>query len=879
MPAKKDKKAKRGKKPDKPNKKTPAKKAGDSAKKADNKAKGSEVRKTGKAESAPAPRKETQTALAIDGPVASKVLDRSISAEMQESYLDYAMTVIVSRALPDVRDGLKPVHRRILYAMWKIGLKPSAKFRKSATVVGEVLGKYHPHGDQAVYDSLVRMAQDFSMRHMLVRGQGNFGSMDGDSAAAMRYTECKLAGISEEVLTDIEKGTVDFIPNYDGEHKEPTVLPAKLPNLLLNGTVGIAVGMATSIPPHNLEELCDAILHLLDDGDATVQDLMKYVKGPDFPTGGIIYDRQAIETAYTTGRGGIVVRAKTEIVEQKAGKYRIVVNEIPYMVNKATLLEKIATLVQTKKIDGIKDLRDESSKEGVRVVIDLKKDAYPKKVLNRLFQMTSLQDTFHVNLMSLVDGIQPRVLNLKLALEQFIIHRKEVIRRRTEFDLAKAEARAHVLEGLKIALNMLDAVIKTIRASYDREEAKANLIKKFKLSEIQADAILDMRLQSLANLERKKVEDELKEKMKLIKDLQAILKSPNKVINIIKDETEELRKKYGEPRRTAVVPHGVKDFAAEDLIPNEPTIVIITKDGYIKRLPPDTFRTQTRGGKGIAGLKTKEEDIVSELFSTTTHSDMFFFTTRGRVFKLKAYDVPQTTRTSKGQAMVNFLQLSPNEWVTAVLSSESFGDEKYLFMATEKGRVKKTEISEFKNIRSNGLIAINLNENDRLRWVKATTGEEHVMIITKKGQAIRFSEKDVRSMGRVAAGVRGIKFKGDDVAVGMDVIPPKLADGKLDVLVVMSKGYGKRTDVNDYRLQGRGGSGIRTARATTKTGDIIRGMVVNSADDSDLMCVSTKGQIIRLPLNTVSRLGRDTQGVKVMTFKETGDSVSSVTLV
>ncbi|MFH1047895.1 MAG: DNA gyrase subunit A [Patescibacteria group bacterium] len=823
--------------------------------------------------------KVSQGTLPINAPILAKVMDRPIADEMQTSYLDYAMSVIMTRALPDVRDGLKPVHRRILYAMWKIGLRPSAKFRKSATVVGEVLGKYHPHGDQAVYDSLVRMAQDFSMRHMLVKGQGNFGSMDGDSAAAMRYTECKLASISDEVLTDIEKDTVAFVPNYDGEHKEPTVLPARLPNLLLNGTVGIAVGMATSIPPHNLEELCDAILHLLDEPDATVSDLMKFVQGPDFPTGGIIYDRKAIEAAYTTGRGGIVVRAKTEIDERKAGNYRIIVNEIPYMVNKSTLLEKIAMLVQTKKIDGIRDLRDESSKEGVRIVIDLKKDAYPKKVLNRLFQQTSLQDTFHVNLMALVDGLQPRVLNLKSALEQFIIHRKEVIKRRTEFDLAKAKARAHVLEGLKIAMDNMDAVIKTIRASYDRDEAKINLINKFKLTEIQADAILDMRLQSLANLERTKVEDELKEKMKLIKDLQAILESPKKVIQIIKDETNELRKKHGDPRRTKVVPHGVKEFAQEDLIPNEATIVIITKDGYIKRLPPDTFRTQSRGGKGVAGLKTKEEDIVTDLFSTTTHSDMYFFTTRGRMFKLKAYDVPQTTRTSKGQAMVNFLQLSPNESVSAVLSGEDFPDAKYLFMATERGTVKKTDIGEFKNIRSNGLIAIKLNDNDRLRWVSPTTGNDDVMLVTRKGQSIRFSEKNVRPMGRVAAGVRGLKFKGDDVAVGMDIVPSKIEDGKLDMLVVMSHGYGKRTDVNEYRLQGRGGSGIRTARVTAKTGVIIRGMVVNSADDSDLMCVSNNGQIIRLPLNTVSQLGRDTQGVKVMTFRESGDSVSSVTLV
>ncbi|MFH2062844.1 MAG: DNA gyrase subunit A [bacterium] len=823
--------------------------------------------------------KGSQSELPIDAPAAANVVNRLISDEMQEAYLDYAMSVIMTRALPDVRDGLKPVHRRILYAMWKIGLRPGAKFRKSATVVGEVLGKYHPHGDSAVYDSLVRMAQYFSMRHMLVHGQGNFGSMDGDSAAAMRYTECKLAGISEEVLTDIEKDTVDLVPNYDGEHKEPTVLPSKIPNLLLNGTVGIAVGMATSIPPHNLIELCEAIDRLIEDPEATVEDLMEYVKGPDYPTGGIIYDSKAIAQAYLTGRGGIVMRAKTEIVEDKAGQFRIVVNEIPYMVNKATLLEKIAALVQTKKIDGIRDLRDESSKEGVRVVIELKKDAYPKKVLNRLFHLTPLQDTFHVNLMALVDGLQPRVLNLKSALEHFIEHRKQVIRRRTEFDLAKAKARAHVLEGLKIALDHLDEVIKTIRASYDRDEAKLNLIKKFKLTEIQADAILEMKLQSLANLERKKVEDELKEKMKLIKELEDILNSPKRVLKIVQDETKAIKDKYGEPRRTQVVPHGVKEFAQEDLIPNESTVVIITKDGYIKRLPPDTFKTQIRGGKGVTGLKTKEEDIVTDLFSTTTHADMYFFTTRGRVFRLKAYDVPQTTRTSRGQAMVNFLQLSPNEKVSAVMTSEDFSGFKYLLMATTRGTVKKTDVGDFANIRTNGLIAIKLNDSDTLKWVKPTSGSEDVLMVTKNGQSIRFSEKDIRPMGRVAAGVRGIKFKGNDIVVGMDVVPGKVADGKLDVLVVSANGYGKRTEVNEYRLQGRGGSGIRTAHVTKKIGEVVKGMVVNDADDSDLMVVSTNGQVIRVPLKTVSKLGRDTQGVKVMTFKQAGDSVSSVTLV
>src|SRR3989339_84846 len=824
-------------------------------------------------------KKRGQSELPIDGPVAANVVSRLISDEMQESYLDYAMSVIMTRALPDVRDGLKPVHRRILYAMWKIGLKPSAKFRKSATVVGEVLGKYHPHGDSAVYDSLVRMAQYFSMRHMLVHGQGNFGSMDGDSAAAMRYTECKLAGISEEVLTDIERDTVDFVPNYDGEHKEPTVLPSKIPNLLLNGTVGIAVGMATSIPPHNLAELCEAIDLLIENPEATVEDLMAYVKGPDFPTGGIIYDTKAIAQAYLTGRGGIVMRAKADIVEDKSGQFRIIVSEIPYMVNKATLLEKIAALVQTKKIDGIRDLRDESSKEGVRVVIELKKDAYPKKVLNRLFQLTQLQDTFHSNYVALVDGISPRLLNLKTLLEEHIKHRARVVERRTQFDLTKAEARMHILEGLRIALKDIDKIIATIKKSKDQDDARANLIKKFRLSEIQTDAILEMKLHSLANLERKKVDDEYKEKMKLIKELEAILASAKRVLKIVKDETAAIKDKHGEPRRTQVVPHGVKEFAQEDLIPNESTIVMITQDGYIKRLPPDTFRTQIRGGKGITGLKTKEEDIVTDLFATTTHADMYFFTTRGRVFRLKAYDVPQTTRTSRGQAMVNFLQLAPNEKVSTVLSSEVFSGYKYLLMATSRGTVKKTDISEFANIRSNGLIAIKLNDSDTLKWVRTTNGEEDVMMVTRNGQSIRFSEKNIRPMGRAAAGVRGIKFKGNDSGVGMDIVPAKMFKGKLNVLMVSANGYGKRTDVTEYRVQGRGGSGIRTAHVTKKIGEVVSGMVVNNADDSDLMVVSTKGQIIRVPLNTVSKLGRDTQGVKVMTFKQAGDSVSSVTLV
>ena len=826
-------------------------------------------------------RKNTnQPVLPIDDMGAGRLTLRPISDEVQESYLDYAMSVIVGRALPDVRDGLKPVHRRILYAMWSVGLKAGAKFRKSATVVGEVLGKYHPHGDQAVYDALVRMAQDFNMRHRLVNGQGNFGSMDGDSAAAMRYTECKLTSIAEEMLFDIEKETVGFVPNYDGSHKEPVVLPSKLPNLLLNGSVGIAVGMATNIPPHNLRELCDAIDHLIENPDADVEDLLQFVQGPDFPTGGIIYDKKAIAQAYATGRGGIVMRAKTEIVEEKNGQFRIIVSEVPYQVNKATLLEKIALLVQEKRLEGIRDLRDESSKDGVRVVIELKKDAYPKKILNQLFHHSQLQDTFHVNMLALVDGVQPRVLNLKTMLEQFIAHRQVVVRKRTEFDLQKAKDRAHILEGLKVALDNLDAVIKTIRASYDKDEAKKNLIAKFTLSEIQAQAILDMRLQQLANLERKKIEDELKEKLALIKELESILRSPKRILSIVQKETKEVKEKYGEDRRTQIVPHGVKEFSAEDLIPNEPTVVLITADGYIKRLPPDTFRLQERGGKGVAGVKTKDEDEVEHLFSTNTHADLLFFSTRGRAFQLKAYDVPPGSRTSKGQALVNFLQLAPNEKVSGVLSTEDLSDYKFLMMMTRAGNIKKTPLEDFANVRKNGLIAIKLRPEDVLEWVKPCTGKDAVMIVTAEGQSIRFLEKDVRPMGRTAGGVRGIRLKGKDRVVGMDIVAADDAKKSgFELLVVMDRGYGKRTDLEQYKTQGRGGSGIKTAHVTDKTGKIVMAMVTNAKEERDLLAISEKGQVIRVPLKSISILGRDTQGVRIMKFKEEKDGIASVTLV
>lgn len=1243
---------------------------------------------------------------------------QAIGEEMSTSYLDYAMSVIVSRALPDVRDGLKPVHRRILYAMWDIGLRPSGKFRKSATVVGEVLGKYHPHGDTAVYDSMVRLAQDFSMRYPLVRGQGNFGSIDGDGAAAMRYcitgdsllltdkgiveisslskkseenikinilnykgdnkpaikffnsgqhqiikinteqgyeikgsinhplllwglnefgqpyfywktlenikkddyvvlnrnfslfskedlnlkifqpkinnkktdqvvlpdkmnkdlafllgalvaegsyhqgqilfcnsdlvfynkvknivlkqfpgaklyerkitgnclefsiyqqqivnflkniglstnvrtkkeipfsvlksskvvlamflqalfegdgsvsykidarhggksielnynskskklidqlktvllnfsiittspyqdkrstcykliisgtenifnfykninffsdrkrkilaqikkinltclsqtdyipflndylrsnysnsfikrnnfdrynsliknikklksilnpsdfkmlnyllknayffnqvknieylknkenvysikvnsschsfvangfinhnTEAKLSAITEELIFDIDKNTVNFIPNYDGSQQEPQVLPAKLPNLLLNGCMGIAVGMSTNIPTHNLKELTSAINLLLDKPESTVEDLMEFVKGPDFPTGGIIYDQKDILNAYATGKGGIVTRGRADISEDKHGNFQIIITELPYQVNKATLVEKIADLIKEKKIEGVKSLRDESDKEGIRVVLDLKKDSYPKKILNSLYKNTSLQSTFHVNMLALVDGIQPKVLTLKMILEEYIKHREEVVYRRTEFELNKAKDRAHILSGLMIALKNIDEVIKTIKASKDKEVAKLNLIKKFKLSERQAIAILEMKLQSLANLERTKIEDELKEKLRIIKELESILASKIKIRKIIKDETTELGEKFGDERRTQVVAHGVKNFNIEDLVPNEEAMVMMTRDGYIKRIDPDIFKVQARGGKGVIGLTTKEEDLVEFMFITQTHNDILFFTTKGRVFQLKAYEIPQASRTAKGTPIVNFLQLVSGEQITSILPLDKISSYNYLFFATEKGLVKKVKTDAFANVRRNGLIAIKIKSDDKLIWCKPSSGADQISLITANGQAIRFAEKEVRDMGRNASGVRGIKLKAKDIVVGMGIIKTdKDAKRHYQILTIMSKGYGKRTDLNLYKVQGRGGSGIRTAKVSDKSGKISNAFVVNkdNMDEKDLIIISNKGQVIRLPFKSISELGRDTQGVRIMRFKDDDDGVASVTYV
>jgi DNA gyrase subunit A len=801
--------------------------------------------------------------------------------EMQVAFLDYAMSVIVDRALPDVRDGLKPVHRRILYAMWTIGLRANAKFRKSANVVGEVMAKYHPHGDAAIYDSMVRMAQDFSMRYMLVKGQGNFGSIDGDGAAAMRYTEAKLSGIAEELIFDIDRETVDFRPNYDGSHDEPKVLPGKLPNLLLNGTVGIAVGMATNMPPHNLTEVCSGIEALIENPDIEIDELVKIIPGPDFPTGGIIYNRADIKQAYATGKGGIVIRAKTEIIEEKSGSFRIIVEELPYQVNKAQLLEKIAELVTEKKIEGIRDLRDESNKDGIRMVVELKKDAYPKKVLNQLFKMTQLQETFHVNSLCLIDGIQPRILTLKELLEEYLKHRKEVVRRRTQYELDRAKERMHILEGLRIALLKIDEIIALIKKSKDKDEARIGLMTKFKLSEIQAQAILDMRLQQLTNLDRLKVEQEWEEKKKLIDELESILASAKKILNIIKGEVAGLKEKFGDERRTKIVAGPVGELAMEDLVPSEETLVMLTADGYIKRLPPDTFKSQGRGGKGVIGLETKDEDQVMSMFTTNTHTEIMFFTNRGRVFRLKAYELPVGSRTSKGQAIVNFLQLAPGEKISITLPMENMEGAKFLVMVTSQGTIKKSALDEFANVRRSGLIAISLHDGDELIWVKPSNGGDDISLVTREGQSIRFSEEDVRAMGRSAAGVRGIllKKKNDEV-VGMDVINPKLADkGLLELFVLTENGLGKRTSLSEYKQQGRGGSGIRTMKVTDKTGGVIGAFISGKDDEQDLVMISKKGIVVRTPFKSVPSLGRDTQGVRLMRFKEDGDKVSSVTIV
>ncbi|MBI2439362.1 MAG: DNA gyrase subunit A [Candidatus Moranbacteria bacterium] len=806
-----------------------------------------------------------------------KIEGRSIADEVRQSYLDYAMSVIVARALPDVRDGLKPVHRRILYSMWSTGLRSTAKFRKSATVVGEVLGKYHPHGDTAVYDTMVRLAQDFSLRYPLVWGQGNFGSMDGDGAAAYRYTEAKLSPIAEEMLLDIEKDTVDFVPNFDGVHEESTVLPAKLPQLLLNGTVGIAVGMATNIPPHNLNELVDGICHLVDHPEASVDDLMQFIKGPDFPTGGIIYNQKDIREAYATGKGPIVSRAKTEIVETKSGQFQIIVSEMTYATNKASLIMKIAELVKEEKISGIKDLRDESDKDGVRIVVDLKKEAFPQKVLNQLYQMTDLQKNFNVNMLALVDGVDPQILTLKAILEHYIKHREGVVIRRTEHDLRKAKDRAHILEGLKKALDHIDKIIETIKKSPTKEEAHKNLMTKFKLSERQAAAILEMRLQTLAGLERKKIEDELEEKLKLIAHLEDLLKHRKKILALVKSELLEVRDRFGDDRKTRVVKTGISEFKQEDLIPNEEAIITLTEDGYIKRMNPDGYRVQKRGGKGVIGATTKEEDRIAQVLTIETHDNMMFFTNTGKVFQTKAYEIPESSRTAKGQAIVNFLQLSQEEKITAVIAFKA-GDYKYLCMVTANGTVKKTKIEDFENVRRSGLIAITLDKGDVLGWVRPTTGNDEMVMTTADGQAIRFKESDVRPMGRNAAGVRGMKLKDDkDRIVAMGVVAKESKE--MELLVLSQNGYGKRSVLKQFKVQKRGGSGIKAMKVTPKTGDIVGALITSMGDvEDDLILTSEKGTIIRIPFKSVPLLGRVTQGVRVMK-PQAGDKVAAFTIL
>lgn len=804
----------------------------------------------------------------------SRLLEyRTVERVMEDSFFRYSMSVIIDRALPDVRDGLKPVHRRILYSMNQNGNRSNAKFVKSARIIGDVMGKYHPHGDSAIYDSMVRLAQDWTMRYTLVQGQGNFGSMDGDPPAAHRYTEARLDKPAEELLADIEKETVDFRDNFDGSEQEPMVLPAKLPNLLLNGQVGIAVGMATSIPTHNLGELVDATVELIDNPEATVDDLLKHVKGPDFPTGAIVYGGAPMWQAYQTGRGSVTIRAVANIEETKRGRHRIVVTEMPYAVNKATLIEKIAELVKEKKITSISDLRDESARGNVRVVIELKKDAYPKKVLNQLYKLTALQTNFHYNMLALVDGKQPRILGLRDILSEFVKHRRSVVRRRTEFELKKAEARAHILEGYKIALDYIDEVIKTIRASKTQEEAEKSLIAKFGLSEIQAKAILAMQLRRLTGLEREAIENELRELLALIEKLKGILADEQEILNIIKNELIEMKEKYGDQRRSKMINHELGKFSDEELIPEEDSVVLLTSENYIKRTLASDYRKQNRGGKGKRGMTTKETDVIEHMIPAGTHDWLLFFTNRGRVFRLKAYEVPAASLQAKGVAAVNLLQLQPEEKITAIIKFEKDAkDDGYLFMATVKGTIKKTPVKDYANIRTNGLIAIKLDDGDELRWIKRSSGNDDILISTSAGQAIRFNEKDARSMGRAARGVRGVRLRPNDSVVGMDI-----ANDDRTLLVISENGYGKATKISNFPSHKRGGVGIKAAVVTAKTGPIISVKTIQQ-DDIEALLVSTQGQTIRVSLKDIPVLGRTTQGVRIMKTSD-DDSVASVGLM
>lgn len=803
------------------------------------------------------------------------IVPQSIAEEMRTAYLDYAMSVITSRALPDVRDGLKPVHRRILYSMRLNGLTASAKFKKSATVVGDVLGSFHPHGDVAVYDAMVKLAQDFTTRYPLVMGQGNFGSIDGDSPAAYRYTEAKMSKLAEEMLRDLEKDTVNWRPNFDGTKQEPEVLPAGVPNLLLNGILGIAVGMATNIPPHNLREVAAAVNHLIDNPGATTDDLLGFVQGPDFPMGGVAFDKKAIKHAYANGRGGVVCRGEAEIVEDKKGNFSIVITSIPFRVNKADMQEKIAQLVRDKRLEGIKEMRDESTSD-IRVVIDLKSSANPQTVLNKLYKHTQLEDTFHYNMVALVDGV-PQTLSLKSILEEYVKHRAEVVRRRTQYDLDKARAREHILLGLKKALDHIDKIIKLIRAAKDVPTAHAQLMKEFKFSEIQAQAILDMRLQKLAGLERKKIEEELKEVQALIKELETILKSKAKMMSIIKAELNEAAEKFGNDRRTKIVKGGVKNLSVEDLIADEESVLVLTKGGYVKRTNPAEYRTQKRGGVGVVDLNTKEEDVVTNLLTTSAHSDLLFFTDQGKVFQCKMHEIPEGRRATKGKSIMNFLSLNAEEKVTSVLAVRKGEWEGTwsLLMVTRNGVVKKSDAAAFKDVRRSGLIAISLKSDDALIAARFVGQGDEVSLITRNGQAIRFAETDVREMGRTAGGVAGMKLKSDDIIVSADIL--RQGETDREVLVVTAGGYGKTTSAKDYKLQKRSGSGIKTAKITSKTGPVIGGAVLSKddKDEGELVVMSQKGQVIKMPLKDVPRLGRDTQGVRIMKLRA-GDSIASM---
>jgi DNA gyrase subunit A len=836
-----------------------------------------------------------------------QVKSTEIVSIMKDSYIDYAMSVIVARALPDVRDGLKPAQRRILYTMLEEGLRHTAKYRKSATVVGSTLGRYHPHGDIAVYDTLVRLAQDFTLRYPLVQGQGNFGSIDGDPAAAQRYTECRLSRVGEALLEDIDKNTVDFIDNYDGTRKEPAVLPSPLPQLLLNGSLGIAVGMATNIPPHNLGEVCDALAYLLDEPKTTTEDLFQFIKGPDFPLGGEIFDRKEIIAAYSQGKGPIICRGKAEIIQsEKNDRYQIIITQIPYQVQKSSLLEQIANLVAEKKIDGVKDVRDESDKEGMRIVIDLNRESQPQKALNRLYKFTDLQRTFHLNMLALVDGIQPEVLNLADVLGYFLDHRKKVIIRRTQYELDRAKERAHILEGLVKCLADIDEVIRIIRKSENRDDAKNNLMKRFKLDELQANAILETKLAALAKLEREKIDNELKELKTKIAEYISILKSPAKVKAVMKKELIRIKETYGDERRTKVCSHKIGEISEADLVPDEEVVITLTNSGYIKRIDPKTYKIQKRGGKGIIGLKTVGDDIVEQSLIASTHDRILFFTDTGRVFQTLAYEIPEGARVAKGRALVNFLELGPQEKVLYMMSlgrlssgkekiktnGTANNEEKYLLIVTKNGIAKKTRLEEFDNIRRTGLIAITLKKGDALRKVSKTSGNDEVIVVTKKGQSVRFKENQARPMGRQAAGIKAISLKRGDEVVGMDVVPASAkasaggsikpavgADGKPRermVLVVMENGYGKRTNIKEYRIQNRGGSGIKVAQLTSKTGNLVTSFVLT--DEEELMVISKKGQVIRVPIEGISKLSRPTQGVRIMRLDE-GDKVASASCI